>query len=457
MGKSRAISIFQISRACLVLGTNQTMEYLRTKEGFYALGDNLLGQFLYPIQDPEAVHDAPKAEEMFELNQSLPQIPKHLWGAMVNLFIHMAKNYTNPQEVQVRFLYNLEAQEGEMPWKIVVPRQVVSSGSVTSPNLQDCCDLITGAALSQYPPEGYVDAGSAHSHNTMSVSFSYTDDTTELRSQGIHFLIRSIKFSKTDNTTYVPEARISYRQNFYPLSFEQIKQVADLTPTDDTFDPKVLTYITVERFQGSRTKFSSNSYSGTKSSSNSKTDQLTPSSPQLNGASMGTWGSQDDYFLPSYGLTIEDELAYIIEDMSTTLAYTQSDIENIIQKHFKGWVRSSETNLVESSWESSAEFEEQLLSLGGNGCSQEIQDRLNSLICNLFDMGYTASVIEQAFTQFLSGPNDRLWGNLQSYEIEDAYNQVKAAYQSFESKEDQTIFCSEVEELLGQLRAAEVF
>lgn len=434
------------------------MEYLRTKNGCYAVGDNLLGQFLYPIEDPEATHDAPKADEMFELNQSLPQIPKHLWGAMIDLFIHMARNHANPQEVQVRFLYNLEAQEGEMPWKIVVPRQAVSSGSVNSPNLQDCCDLITGVPLSQYPPEGYVDAGSAHSHNTMSVSFSYTDDTTERRSQGIHFLIRSIKFSKTSNPTYVPEARISYRQNFYPLSFEQIQQVADLTPTDDTFDRNVLTYITVERFPGSRVNLLSNTYSGTKGSKHSKTNQLAPSSQHVDNAQMGAWGPEDDYFLPSYGnLTVEEELAYIIEDMSTTLAYTQSDIEDIIQKHFKGWVRGSETNLIESSWESSAEFEEQLLGLGDESSSPEIQDCLNSLICDLFDKGYTSDIIEQAFTQFLSGPDGRLWGNLQSYEVEDSYNQIKDAYQSFISKEDQASFVSGVELLLGELRAAQVF
>lgn len=425
------------------------MEYLRTKTGCYAAGENLLGQFLYRIEDPEAVMDCPKGSELFELNSSLPQIPKRLWGAMVDLFIHMAKNHTNPQEVQVRFLYKLDAQEGEMPWKIVVPRQIVSGGSVNSPNLQDCCDLITGIPLTQYPPEGYVDAGSAHSHNTMSISFSSHDDTTERRSQGIHFLIRSIKFSKDENPTYVPEARISYRQNFYPLTFEQIKQVVDLTPTEDTFDPKVLGYISLERNFIAKSKSTFAKQPNPQSYQNSKISSMDLSSK-------GVWSPEDNYYLPNGLNTIEEEFIYLIEDMSTVLGYSQSDIEDIIQKHFKGWVRGSHAE-DEDNLDFSEHFEAQLLELGVfQSYPEEIQNELNCFVANQFDLGYTPEIIEQALAQFCKDPNNGQWGS-QNYQIQEILNQLEIAYQYYDTEEHQKLFISAAETILAEFRASEVF
>jgi len=426
------------------------MEYLRTKAGCYAAGENLLGQFLYPIDDPEATMDCPADHELFELNPSLPQIPMQLWGAMVDLFIHMAKNHSNPQDVQVSVLYKLDAQEGEMPWRIAVPRQIVSAGSVNSPDLQDCCDLITGIPLTQYPPEGFVDAGSAHSHNTMSISISGHDDTTERRSQGIHFFIRSIKFSKSENPTYVPEARISYRQHFYPLTFEQIKQVVDLTPTDDTFDPKVLSYITLER-----NLIAKSTSTAAKESKPSSTKETKTSSVDIN--SMGIW-DPEDYYLSGYGQnTIEEELIYLIEDMSTILRYSQSDIEDIIQRHFKGWVRGSKSNKTENEWDSSEQLEGQLLELRSfQDHSEEIQAELNSLISNQFDLGHTPEAIQQALTQFLKDPDGVEW-NTQNYQVEDIILQLEEAYRNWDTKEDQKLFISAVEVLLAEFRASEIF
>lgn len=313
------------------------VDFIRTESGCYTQGQTIFGSFLYPIKDPEANYPDPKPEESFELNPDLPRIPKELWGRMVNLFTHMAKNFSNSQEVQVRFLYRLEGpDESGTPWKIVVPRQVVGPGHVESPNLNDSCDIVTGQPVGHYPPEGYVDAGSSHSHHTMAMSFSSTDDSSDLASQGIHFLINSIKFLPEGKTTYYPEARISYRQNFYYLTFDQLGQVVDLTPTNETFHPTALTYIQVGSYRN-------NSFlkAGANKSSNKVKSSHSIGANQSESYLDPWWDA--DYYMSTSGRTKglidpADELGMVIEDL-VSFGYSQHEIESIIVKHYAGWHR----------------------------------------------------------------------------------------------------------------------
>lgn len=464
-------------------------DYIRTMGGCYSHAQTLLGSFLYPITDPEATIPAPKPEEMFELNPDLPQIPKHLWGAMVDLFVHMAKNHANPQEVQVRFLYREEGPgEDGSPWKIVVPRQKVSSGFVDSPNLHDSCDIITGLPIECYPPAGYTDAGSAHSHNTMSCSFSPHDDTTERRSQGIHFLIKSIKFSPNSTTTYHPEARISFRQNFYNLTFEQLGQVADLTPTSDTFSPKVLSYITVEKYPvNTRFRYNPTKTSNVKVNTSKGKAGSNPYEPYQIGADLQTaWDDDDFYYYPAktrsktgevqilQNSDPEEELGMLIEDM-VSFNYSQREIEDILVKHYKGWHRGlpdkSGLGFVEDDLDeedllliSNMGLEEDLpsasISLGeeygaafddwGEGSLDLDKEFGEKLVIHLLDQGYEIDTIQEAFKQFLDDPNPVPVPESPTL-VDEIFNLIAEDYVFLPTLEEQCLFRAALDEVMKQM------
>jgi hypothetical protein len=389
------------------------VDFIRTEGGCYAQGQTILGSFLYPIKDPEAKCPEPKPEERFELNPDLPPIPKELWGRMVNLFIHMAKNFANSQEVQVRLLYRLEGpDESGTPWKIVVPRQTVGPGHVDSPNLNDSCDIVTGQPVGNYPPEGYVDAGSSHSHHTMTLSFSSSvDDPSDLASQGIHFLINSVKFSPEGKTTYYPEARISYRQNFYYLTFEQVGQVVDLTPTTETFHPTALTYIQMGSYRSNNFFKTGANKSSTKMKSSHSVGAI-----QSNSYSESWW--DDDYYMSTSGrmgkgLTDPaDELGMVIEDL-VSLNYSQHEIESIIVKHYAGWHRglALDVSILEDSQEELEILPEDRELLYGPEYSEEDyqlwndfeleEDFGDQLIEYLIGLNYPKDVVLKAIKSFL--------------------------------------------------------
>ena len=122
-------------------------------------------------------------------------------------------------------------------WKIVVPKQTVSGVSVKSV-LANNVDIETGEKYTQFPPEGWVHAGSSHSHNTMQAFFSSTDDKSELTVPGLHIVVGAINHKKNE---------YSYKASIVAQKLRkevEIEDVVDIEPEDLPFHKNILDYIT---------------------------------------------------------------------------------------------------------------------------------------------------------------------------------------------------------------------
>jgi len=152
-------------------------------------------------------------------------------------------------------------------WKILVPKQKVSAGSVDA-DLSDLCDIETGERYDGIPP-GWAHAGSSHSHNTMGAFFSSTDDRSELTVPGLHIVIGSIDKVKS---TYSYKASVVLRQLRKNVDLDE---VVDATPDDgDQYDfhEEVLNMVTTKSYSISSTPSKSKATVSTPTKAESKAD-----------------------------------------------------------------------------------------------------------------------------------------------------------------------------------------
>lgn len=208
----------------------------KTKGAFKLNCNSAWGSYLTPIEDPEAQVDDADTRK-FELIEGFPKIPASLWSRIVNLYFDYAK-FGN-LEVQVVLLRDLETKTR---WKVIVPEQDVTGGSVRS-EFTKCVDIETGKEYT-YPEdldEEWGHAGSSHSHNTMKLAtFSGTDDTNELGVPGAHILVSSIDLKAK---TYVITASVVQGKKRFIVPYTQM---LESNPVSVAYHPKVKEYIKEE-------------------------------------------------------------------------------------------------------------------------------------------------------------------------------------------------------------------
>jgi hypothetical protein len=136
-------------------------------------------------------------------------------------------------------------------WRMLIPEQIVGGARVRA-RVGRSIDLATGERFEQFPPQGWVHAGSTHSHNTMDAFFSSTDDDNEISVPGLHIVVGRVN---DITNSYTPKASIVLRRLRKDVSF---KDVVDSDPDhaspDATFHPDVLDYISTGWSQSLYTK-----------------------------------------------------------------------------------------------------------------------------------------------------------------------------------------------------------
>lgn len=197
------------------------------------------GAYLVPVDDPEG-QDVPEDDlRGIKLIENFPRLPAELWGPFISLAFHFCpekkKKNQKVKELEVSIVLLRKADDLSQ-WKIVVPEQVVTGASVEA-KFDNNCDIVTGEIYNQFPPPGYIHAGSAHSHNTMGAFFSGTDDANELGVPGMHIVVGKINKKKG---TYQPNASICLKKC---RKYINIDHVVDTTPVRAKFHPNVLSMI----------------------------------------------------------------------------------------------------------------------------------------------------------------------------------------------------------------------
>ena len=107
-------------------------------------------------------------------------------------------------------------------------------------------DIVTGeviAAGGVWPPEDEFDAGSSHSHNTMSAFFSGTDDANELGCPGIHAVVGNIDIKNKKYVVLV--SMVMDGKRYIMKNDDPTKSLIDTSiRTGITFHPSVLEFVT---------------------------------------------------------------------------------------------------------------------------------------------------------------------------------------------------------------------
>ena len=215
------------------------MQYVRTKFGCYGLAENFFGQHPVKIEDSEADLSVTQADlNTFQIRKIDP-IPSTLWSAWIKLCFHFCQRGIHT-EVSCRIM-----QDETGAWRILVPRQEVSGGSVRVKTFDESIDIISGEEFNFYPPEGWRGLGSSHSHNTMDAFFSGTDDQYELTDPGMHVVVGRISI---DRNQYTLKASVTAAKTRFAV--DDYNLLIDTTPTEQEFNPNVLSYVTEFKYTG---------------------------------------------------------------------------------------------------------------------------------------------------------------------------------------------------------------
>jgi len=213
-----------------------------TDNGCYKIFESSAwGRYLVPVDDPDGVKLSKFERNGIQLKKEFPKIPSDLWSRYISLCFYMCpegkklnSTYHDSQlEVQVCLLRD---EETLSKWKIVVPKQVVSGVSVKA-ELAKCIDIETGEKYEQFPPPGWLHAGSSHSHNTMDSFFSSTDDKSELTVPGLHIVVGNIDHKKKEYTYRASVVLQKLRKDV------ELDDVVEADPEALEFHEDVLAYI----------------------------------------------------------------------------------------------------------------------------------------------------------------------------------------------------------------------
>lgn len=245
----------------------------------------------------------------FKLDKNFPKIPWALWESWIQLCFKFcnykkgkSKSIHPTYEVGVSLLRSLN--DSFQTWKIVLSKQSVSSARVDA-KLDSCIDIVTGEEYDHFPPDGWVHAGTSHSHNTMSAFFSGTDDDYELTIPGIHIVVGKIDKKESRYELKASVALRGERKDVDPFDVIDFSQSENHVGKNPTFNKKVLSYVSLPheisyKPKGDKVKIKKNSKKKGKKKKRKEYGELADFSGQ-----MGFW---DDSFT-----TIEDDHRDIIE------------------------------------------------------------------------------------------------------------------------------------------------
>ena len=215
-----------------------TTDLVRTaRDGCWQVRSNAWGQFLAPCDDPDANAElTDESLDAFELHTGLDKIPADLWSRWIQLCLHFGEAKQGDLEVSCLLL---RSEFDKSIWRILVPVQEVSGASVRVDSFDMSIDITTGEVVEQYPPAGWIPAGTSHSHNSMPLArFSSVDDANELGNPGLHIVISHVDVNKR---TYVPTASVTANKRRFYLP--DCSEVVDLTPMGESFHESVLDII----------------------------------------------------------------------------------------------------------------------------------------------------------------------------------------------------------------------
>jgi hypothetical protein len=211
------------------------------RNGCFSVRTNHWGHYMAPCDDPDATPEFTVADANdFHVPDDLVRIPADLWQRWVQLAFHFApKTDTRSLEVGVRILVNDAGDK----YRILVPKQSVSRGSVHATDFDNSIDIETGEVVETWWPAGWNPCGSSHSHGSMNAFFSSVDDSNELGDPGIHITVGGIRPANGMNYELVASVTANKRRFKIPYA-----KLVDTDPIEEvTFHPKVLEWVKAER------------------------------------------------------------------------------------------------------------------------------------------------------------------------------------------------------------------
>jgi hypothetical protein len=263
--------------------------FIRTKRGCYARATNILwGDRYVQIDDPSGEE---KTEEVsnFTLKPNLEKLPAELFDTIISFFALFEKEH---HEVQVVLLRN---EEDVSQWMVVVPKQKVTSTSVSA-DLTKLINLISGDIYDGIP-ESWVYAGTMHLHpDNLGAFWSGTDDASELKNTGAHCTIGNL-----NKATFDICSSICIGGNRYLISPDQL--IADIVRCKHS-KTKAVTCVRKRNkpFTPFAKHFVTCQLSGIKLPSNTKT-KTTPT-------------SYYDWYLQEYD---QSEVEYVLSELETVM------------------------------------------------------------------------------------------------------------------------------------------
>jgi len=211
------------------------------RNGCFSVRTNHWGHYMAPCDDPDATPEFTVADANdFHVPDDLVRIPADLWQRWVQLAFHFApKTDTRSLEVGVRILVNDAGDK----YRILVPKQSVSTGSVHATDFDNSIDIETGEVVESWWPSGWNPCGSSHSHGAMNAFFSSVDDNNELGDPGLHITVGGIR--PANGLSYGLVASVTANKRRFKIPYAKL---VDTDPVEDvSFHPKVLEWVKAEK------------------------------------------------------------------------------------------------------------------------------------------------------------------------------------------------------------------
>ena len=290
-------------------------DILRPRDGgCYQLVTNSWGTYLARVNDPLATHVITEEQLAgFELRTDIQPIPADLWSRWIQLCFEMTRRNRANCEVSCRLLRSEDGTD----WRIVVPKQDVSTVSVRIKSFDECVDITTGEVITEYPPAGWIPAGSSHSHNTMQAFFSGTDDQYEIGDPGLHVVVGTID---VDKKTYSLKASVTANNRRFDVEHGAVIDTTAIPGV--SYHPEAAAMVTLPTGRGlTNTMPSTYSFSGSWSSgslsegwwSDMDMDDYGLSRPQKS-------RSIDTALINNFQLDLENLVTYLNPDQANDLA-----------------------------------------------------------------------------------------------------------------------------------------
>ena len=228
-------------------------DILRPRDGgCYQLVTNSWGTYLARVNDPLATHVITEEQLAgFELRTDIQRIPAELWSRWIQLCFEMTRRNRANCEVSCRLLRSEDGTD----WRIVVPKQDVSTVSVRIKSFDECVDITTGEVITEYPPAGWIPAGSSHSHNTMQAFFSGTDDQYEIGDPGLHVVVGTIN---VDKKTYSLKASVTANNRRFDVEHDAVIDTSAIPGV--SYHPDAAAMVTLPTGRGVTTTYSPSSF-----------------------------------------------------------------------------------------------------------------------------------------------------------------------------------------------------